>query len=991
MISNSEVARAVRLALVATATIGASLTAHAQDQETEDTVTVTGTRITVPGVVSSSPIYSVGAEEIQFLQQPEVERVLRLLPITAPSDGSNANNGTEGAATVNLRGLGAQRNLILINGKRATPYNFDGQVDTATIPTALIERIDIVTGGASAVYGSDAISGALNFILKENFEGVEINTDFTRTAEDDGQVRSASLTLGTNVADGSGNVVLNIHFTDREGVQLGARPLGQVGIETASGAGYAEFLAGQGPIPAPAGCGGPGSVASGGSTTTLPTRVAIAGGPGLGQFRDDGTLGDNCSVFNFNPFNYYQTPMEKFGGMVLGRFQINDHVEPYARFAYNSVKVRAQVAASGVFGDPYWTPLSNPLISNQARQAIIDAANAGVTAGTVVTDGDFPNWRDINNNGVVDAEDELNISYRRRTVEFGERSTTYEGKSFQFVVGTEGTLLGDWRYDASFQYGESDRSEVSAGYTNVENIGHAINSIDGVTCRSGGTACVPINLFGGFGSITPEMAAFSSASAIEQQNYEQQIASVTVNGPVNAVHLPSAVNPLAVSFGLEYREEIAETIPDECLKLAPASCLGGAGGNILPIVGSFDVKEVFAEAILPLANDRTGLQALDLELGYRYSDYDITGSNDTYKYGLNWRPVNSLMVRAMRQRATRAPNIGELFAPIKGDLDNADFDPCSLGNPNPIDATLRARCIATGMTDAQVGTVEDIVVGQINTFTGTDPTARPKPELADTTTIGFVWTPEIGPLRRPVLAVDYYDIDIDNVIAKYAPQQVLDSCYVLGDMDNCAKIVRIGGTLTLPGSGVQTLTTNLTNLHAEGLEISFTFGLDAGKYGQFEFAGHVNKYLTYKFQTSDILPVLDCKGRFGAACGSSPGEPGPLPAVRWTQRTTWSFLDKFEVTALWRHLGSVSVEEGAWEDTFPAFRKIDSFDYLDLYGSWKILDNVKVSLGIVNLFDEDPPIVGNEAADTRSNSGNTFPSHYDTLGRIYSIGFRANF
>jgi outer membrane receptor protein involved in Fe transport len=965
-------------------------------EETIQEVTVTGTRITAPGTVSSSPIYSVGAAEIQMQQQPEIEKILRVLPITTPSDGQNANNGTEGAATINLRGLGAQRNLVLINGKRVTPYNFDGLVDTSTIPTALVERIDIVTGGASAVYGSDAISGALNFILKRDFEGVEFDSNFSQTGDSDGDIRTASLTLGSNVADGRGNVVLSLNWSDREGVQLGARPLGLLGIGSADGSGYAQFLAGQAPPAAPAGCGGPGSVAAGGSTTTLPTRVAIAGGPGLGQFRDDGTLLGNCGVFNFNPFNYYQTPQERFGGTVLGRFEVNEHAEAYARFAYTSTTVRQQIAPSGIFGTPYFTPLANPFIGDQARAAMIAAANGGVTAGTVIAEGsadpdDFENWRDVNANGVVDSADDLLISYRRRTNELGERSTTYDSNAFQMVVGVEGDIVADWNYDVSFQYGESDRTEVSAGYTNTAAIEHAVNSVDGVTCRTGGAACVPINLFGGFGTITPEMAAYAGATAVEQQSYEQQILSASVTGPINLIQVPWASAPLAMSFGVEYREERANTTPDECLKLAPDSCLGGAGGITLPISGEYDVSEYFTEAILPIVDDVPGIQSLSVELGYRGSDYNITGSDETYKYGLNWRPIDQIMVRAMKQRATRAPNIGELFSPRESSLDNANFDPCSAGNPDPISAELQALCIATGMSAAQVGTVEDIVSGQVNTIEGTDQQNLPTPEFADTTTLGVVWTPDFGGvIRNPTLSLDYYDIDIDDVIAEFSPQQILDACYGSGDLAQCAKVVRVGGTLTLPGSGVELFTTNLVNLKAEGIELGFSFGVDIGKFGNLSFAGTVNRYLTYEFQASTSLPTLDCVGYYGAACGSSPGETGPLPETRWTQRTVWGMND-FQVSLLWRHLGSVSVEPSQRATTFAAFQKIDSYDYFDLYGSWDVLENVRISGGVNNLFDKDPPVVGNEAADTRANSGNTFPSTYDTLGRIYSLGVNVNF
>jgi outer membrane receptor protein involved in Fe transport len=986
---NDRIARAVRLALASGAAASAALcgtTALAQDDAApETTVVVTGTRITAPGVTSSSPIYSVGAQEIALQQQPEVEKILRLLPITVPDDGQNANNGSVGAATINLRGLGPQRNLIMIDGKRITPYNFNGLVDTSVIPTALIERVDIVTGGASAVYGSDAISGALNFVMKRDFEGFALNVDSSQTEESDGKQRTASMLLGANVADGRGNVTISVNWTDRDGVQLGARPLGQLGIDTATGDGLAEFLAGEPPPPPPAGCGGPGAVAAGGSPTTIPTHIEIAGGAVLGQFRDDGTLGADCSVFNFNPFNYYQTPQERYGGAVTGRFEMNEHVEAYSRFSYSSTEVRAQVAPSGIFFTPFYTPLANPFISDQARASIIAAANAGVADGTVVsTPGDTQNWRDLNGDGAVDAGDDLLIAYARRTSELGARSTTYDNNSFQFVVGMRGDIVNGWNYDVSFQRGEADRTNTNAGYTNVAHIEQQVDSVDGVTCRSGAAGCVPINLFGGFGTITPEAAAYASASAIEQQSYDQQIAQASISGQLGMVQLPWAGSPLAVSFGGEYREESAETVPDECLKLAPASCLGGAGGNTLPIAGGFRVHEVFGEAIMPLVSDHTGMQSIDVELGYRWADYDRTGQNRTWKYGLNWRPIDSLLLRAMKQRAARAPNVGELAAPQVSALDNAQFDPCSVGNPNPIDATLRQLCISTGMSDPQVGSVSDLAAGQINSFQGTDLDRLPEPELADTLTVGFVWTPQFERFRNTVLSLDYYDIDIDKVIGNYTPQEILDACYDGGQAAQCAKIRRVGGNLLLPGSGIETFTTNLNFLKAEGVELGASFGLEIGRFGALNFQAHVNKYLTQESQSDSTLPVLDCLGHYGPSC------LGPLPEIRWIQRTSWDYR-QFEVSYLWRHLGSVDIEQVVAADTFPEFRHIDAFDYVDLSLGYQVNDSIRVSFLATNIFDKDVPVVGNEAADTTSNSGNTFPSVYDPLGRVFSLGVDMRF
>lgn len=981
-----------------------------------DAVEVTGTRIVAPGVVSSSPVYSVDAAEISLQQQPEIERILRLLPITAPSDGQNANNGSAGAATINLRGLGSQRNLLMINGKRLTPYNINGLVDTSMIPAALIERIDIITGGASAVYGSDAMSGAINFIMKRNFEGVAINLNQSETGDRDGLNKSSSILMGGNMADGRGNVVLSVNWANREGVQLGQRPLGQLGIVTETGGGLAQFLAGQPPTtPTRAGCGGPGSVdtTAGGSTTTLPTRIAVAGSnafaayrPGGGtnpvtplqQFRDDGSLGVNCSVFNFNPFNYYQTPQERYGGSVIGRFEVNDHLEAYSRIAYGQTEVRQQVAPSGLFGNTAFTPLDNPFITAATRAAMIEAANQGRTAtnssGAPAPTITAANWRDTNGNGIVDAAagaaDYLNLSYRRRTVEFGERSTTYNNSAFQFVLGAQGNIVDSWNYDVSFQRGQSDRTNITAGYTNVANAAAALDSHDGINCVNGDPSCVPLNLFGGFGSITPAMAAYSSATALETQRYTQEITSATVTGLLTAIQMPLSSRAIGLSFGVERRKEFGATVPDECLKLAPASCLGGAGGNTLPITGGFEVDEIFGETILPIIDDKMFAKSLDLELGYRYSDYDPTGVNKTWKYGASWVPVDSLLFRVMRQRAVRAPNVGELAAPRTTGLGNALGDPCSIANAanNGAGTALRARCISTGMTDAQVGTVEDIVSGQINGFFGTNLTRLPTPEEADTTTIGLVFTPDFGDrIRQPTLTVDYYDIDIRGVIGTFAPQEVLDGCYGAGQAAQCSQIIRVGGTLTLPGSGVGLFTTNLDYLQARGVEVGAGFGLNLGEMGSLKFSTNINKYLTQESQSSSVTPVLDCKGRYGNSCG------GPLPSIRWIQRTTWDF-NKLEVSALWRHLGSVDVEAvqtldnngNGLPDTLPQFQSIGSVNYFDLSAGYKINDKVKISALITNVLEKDPPVIGNEAADTRSNSGNTFPSHYDPLGRVFALG-----
>ncbi|MEQ1808420.1 MAG: TonB-dependent receptor [Terricaulis sp.] len=977
----------------ALAALSQGTTAFAQDAaafEDEEAIVVTGTRIRSPGVVSASPIDSVDAEEIARQQQPELERVIRVLPITIPGDGQNTNNGTIGAATLNLRGLGPQRNLIMMDGQRVTPFGPPGTVDTQVIPTALIERIDIITGGASATYGSDAISGAINMIMRRDFEGVDLTYNRSITGEGDGEINSAALTMGAGLENNRGNVTLSLNYGNREGVLFGARPLGRLGIVTADGGGYSEFLSGQPPLAPPAGCGGDDTVATsqGGSSRTVPTRLSIAGGPGLGQFRDDGTIGANCSLFNFNPYNYYQTPQERFGGSAIGYFDVNENVEAYARFSFAKTAVDQQVAPSGLFSDTFWVPLSNPLIGASARNTIVSTGETGRVGGTVVAGGSSPNWRDQNSNGVVDAPDDLLLSFNRRTVELGPRSTTNTQDWYQLVFGVRGDFNDSVHYDLSFSHGESDRTLQNFGYTNVTHIADQLYSLDGVTCAlTSDTACVPINLFGGQGTITPQAAAYASATGILRFGYSQTVGTGVISGDL-PFQSPWASSPVAFSVGAEYREEEGFAEPDECFKLAPASCMGGFGGNVLPIHGGFNAFELFGETIIPLLEGQPFAESLSLELGYRASDFEPSGQNESWKYGLSWEPIDGLRFRAMQQRAVRAPNVGEIASPITSGLDNAAVDPCSIGNAANIDATLRALCISTGMTNAQVGTVEDLVSNQVNVFIGSDPLNLPAPESANTTTIGFVWQPDLGEsILRPTLTVDYYDIQIDNYINAPPAQSILDGCYLAGDPNICARVRRVGGTLTIPGSGLTALTTNLETLGAEGLEIGAQFGLDVGSLGTLRFTFNGNHYLSNEFTDFSVLGATNCKGVFAASCGGNFGTP--LPTDRWIQRTLWEVGD-FEFSYLWRHLSSVESSLPA-DQIFPAFQSIDAYDYIDLSAAWQVNENARLMVSVTNVTEQDPPVVGNEAADTASNSGNTFPSTYDTLGQVWSVGFNVRF
>ncbi|MEO0451889.1 MAG: TonB-dependent receptor [Pseudomonadota bacterium] len=956
----------------------------------QDTVTVTGTRIQQPGIESSSQITSVSAEEFELTQVVEVERLFRDLPVALPGDNQNVNNGTSGATTVNLRGLGSERTLVLVDGKRMVPFDIDGEVDVSAIPVIMLDRIDVVTGGASAVYGSDAMAGAVNFILNDDFNGLKVDTRYRFSEQGDGylwgdsEVYSISAMIGSDFDAGRGHTTLAVDFTDRKGTQLGDREYSQFGVSTANGPSEGGV-----PESPAANCEAPNAVASStgiGSTTSMPTAIDLLSG--TIQFLNDGTVGPRCSTFNFSPYNYLQTPQERFVAMSTARYEINDHFEAYGRASLSAITVRQQIAPSGVFGNRFEIPLMNPFLSDVARTRIIDDITSFVDA-TMGVDLSDAGVNDLNGNGVFDLDDSITVPVRRRTLELGTRSTNYDSNNFQIVSGLRGDLWGGFEYDVYYSHAQAERTNVNAGYTNVSAFADALNTISSEQCETpSGTitdGCVPIDLFStGFGSITAEMAAANSATAIRKSEYEQNVFSAVAFGPLEALQSPMAETPVFVSIGAEYREEIGEIIPDECLKEPPTSCLGGAGGNELPVASEYDVTEVFGEAFLPLVEDAPFAHDLELELGFRVSDYSPFGNFDTWKAGVNWEVIDGLRFRTMLQRAVRAPNISELGSPVTTGLSDADFDPCSNGNPNTISDTLADLCVSTGVLPALVGVVPDIVSGQINTFSGTDPQALPEPETADTITVGMSWqTPVFANMTSGLVTVDYYDIDITDVVGEFTAQEVLNNCYDQGDAAECAKINRIGSSLGTTGAGVDLFTTNLDYLRASGFDVSLQTDWDLEQYGELSVSLLATLQTKNESQSSKATPVTDCLGVFGNDCQ-------PTPELRFNQRTTWK-QGPYTASLLWRYFGEVEVQDTQRDATFDGFETISEQHRFDLSGTYDVTEVIKLTVNIRNIFDEDPPIVGNQAGATARNFGNTFPSAYETLGRLWTIGASATF
>ena len=965
-----KLAQAMRLMFTGTVVASAvAFPAHAQEKKAEkvETVVITGTRITTPGTTSNSPISSLSAADIQSSQPVAVEEFFKGLPAAVPAVGSGTNNGTGGAATIDLRGLGANRTLVLLNGRRIVPFNLSGVVDTNSIPVALLSRVDLMTGGASVVYGADAISGVVNFNLKKNFKGFEVNSSLGTSDNGDAKRKRTDVTFGATLDEGRGNVALSLGKTKVDPFTQAQRPWSQKGIASTNGLVQ-------------------------GSGTTSPAAITIAKGTGgtdtlAGAWQVDpktGTLVQPVNTFNFNPDNYYNTGMDRSQATALANYKINDNFEVYSEVFYTNSAVTSQLASTGSFASTFDVPVGNPWIPQTMRDQI--CLRRGIPAASCVE----------GNTTIVP------MLVDRRFTELGPRINNYETKTYQYTMGLKGELYGSWNYDAYFSRGASDQTSVRKNWGSFNKMKQALNAVSKTACVNTSGGCVPLNAFGADGSITPAMASYINMDGITLQNVTQDVSSLSTSGDLGSTfQSPWAKQPITVSLSAEQRKSTAGSTADEGTQ---SGDLAGAGGANPNRIGAFKMQELAMEANIPLLKNVPWARNLGLEVGYRKTEFKTSAQQrdyGSYKYGGEWEPIKSFRMRAMVQLATRAPNINELFAPVVTGLNNLAIDPCQGNLINQAQAntagTLSNLCRLTGVPVGAVGTVSAPSAGQINRLSGGNPNLAP--EEAKSKTIGFV----IEPLPKMAVSLDYYKIDITKAITTPAVADMLDGCYStkfnpsFAFNASCAAIGRNinNGTLNGPSAeskGVAVQLSNLGVVQISGYDLNVAYqlglnqlGLDA-KYGKLDLNLNYNQAKSNLFQATPASINRDCLGYYSTSCG------GPSYKSKFNQRTTWVMGD-YTVGYNWRYVGGVAIEPLAnvtkvdGNKTFlPAYSKIDAYSYLDLNASWNFNKSVKLSLSITNATNKKPPFVGNTVSSTGVNAGNTFPTYYDVVGRYYTMG-----
>lgn len=1000
-------------------------TASTLEAGESETIVVTGTLIRDPNLVSAIPITAVGESEILLRQSDNAEELLRGIPGVVPSVGSQVNNGNGGASFIDLRGLGANRNLVLLDGIRLAPAGLAGIFDVNNIPVALVQRVDVLTGGASTTYGADAVSGVVNFVTKRDFVGVDLTSTMGITEQGDGQRFRVDLTVGSSLADGRGNVVMGLSYIDVQPVFQGDRAVSADYYNTAGG-----FTGGSGTaVPSrfslvnptggnaiTAGCGG------------AEQPACVNPQAGLRQVTRDGTAFRPTNAFdgfNFNPFNIFQTPFERINIYTAGNYEVADGIEIYGRGMYSNNTVSTIIAPSGAFGLANVTvPMNNPFMTAAQRNAFCNfdidpgpgytprftpAECAAAAVGTL-RPGD-PDYRQV-----------TGVQLARRTVEIGPRISEYTTDFYDIQFGARGALTEKINWDVSGSYGDSRNTSSIGGYSLNSRVRQSMlagtDAAGNPACFDSTNNCVPANWFGPAGAITPDAAGFLEEISTVVNGASLIQGRGLLSGSTG-FKAPWTENETSFALGAEFRGYDAFRSSD---LLAGSGDLGGAGGAEPNVRGGYNVWEVFGEVQVPLVQGRKFVEDLSIGGGLRYSNYTVDApgspSYDTLTWNAqgSWMPVEGLRLRGVYAKAARAPNITELFEPQNVLLTNLSDDPCANltdqgaaipGRPVPT-GTLRDVCIAQGAPASGIGFIPQPTVGQINAVFGGNPLLEP--ENSTSWTLGAVVTP--AKIRNFSLTVDYYNITITDAITNPNPGDRIDACFGTGNLavsnPDCVGPTGIGrdpstGSLSGDPNVVRGLFMALSNqgrIETSGIDFSANWSTPLGGDWNFSMLVSGNYTIANKFQATPSGVNRECVGYFSANCGSL--QPEFSMYNRFTfgwKDVDFSILHRFFTGFIQEPLDAeqngaffIGNLQGGSLDGLPVnFTEMPSQHYLDLTVGFNVTENLYLSMLVQNLTNAGPPIVGSEAGSTAFNSGNTFPSTYDALGRRYAVTARLRF
>jgi len=965
--------------------------AEAEPASIQDIV-VTGTRIRAPNLSSESPVTAVTDVEIKAQGATNIENVLNEIPQvhTAQSDGTS-NNST-GVANINLRGLGPTRTLVMIDGRRLGPGDPQGPLGAAAdvnfIPTALITGVDVLTGGASAVYGSDAMAGVVNFHLLRNFEGVQITQTFNEAQHTQGgpstavlenanypvkpiipgnqfggRISDTTLILGTNTADNKGNVTMYASYRSIDAILDGSRNYDA--CETSLNKAKTRII-----------CAGSSNGAYGNFITNAGKNLAL---------NPNGTATfvpfNNSLKYNTSPPYDLQRPDERKTLGALGHQQINPWLDIYAEVMYMDDHTSAQVAPGGLFLGRGPTGFIQVPCNNQFLSAAEEPSICQNSAGKPL-----PVYQANGQPNVA------NILLPALRLPAYPRIDDLRHDDYRVVVGGRGDISSDWSYDVSGTYWNSLLSEH---YLNDVSFQKVQNSINGCTAP-GNPGCVPINIFR-YGGVTPAAFSYISAPGLKTGNTTESTIDANISGNFGAWGgiSPWARNPVATSFGATYRHDQLSFLPDYELQV---NDLIGQGAFFPPVSGAESVKEEYAELRVPIVEDKPFAEAIDLDLAYRHSGYTVANaangfSTNTFKIAADYAPTSDIRFRASYNRAARAPNLYELFLPQTLNNDAGYDDPCSGATPK---ASL-AACAKTGVTAAQYGNIPGCPSSNCGALSGGNSALRP--EKADTYSFGFNFTPSFLPGFNA--SIDYWAVRINDYITNLSGQQIVNGCILQGTDALCSLIhpgPGIGNIFGTSGWVVES-NQNIGFLRNRGIDVELNYrknleDLGIQNMGTLVFRMSGTEALE---QTVSSPTSYDCAGLYGATC-SAGGDNGPNFKWRHNARLTWLTPWQIDLSANWRYMSAVRLDTNSGQaalnngsyDAYDAV--IPAVNYLDLSATWKIGKHYTLSAGVNNALDTDPPYLNHSVVYYVNGGGNeNVYNAYDTLGRVLFASFTAKF
>jgi iron complex outermembrane recepter protein len=1023
----------ITIAAVAVTSVSAAVFAADEEPVQLQEVIVTGSRIAAPNLTSTSPIQVISSRTIQETGKNDISDVLLQLPqnfnnslgqdLTGNTSGLSAAGGV---TTADLRGLGPNRTLVLVDGRRLGNGSPNTAIaspapDLDQIPIQLIERVDVVTGGASSVYGSDAIAGVVNFIMKKNFEGIQFDTQIGENIHhnknssiqalarafgvdpptgtvDDGRNRNFNLTMGTNFADGKGNVTAYFGYLQSDPVYSGDRDFGSCQLNAVTPGDPTVpitniFCTGSGnsnrftPL---------GTTVNGVFTRNAGSRLAVVGDqllpwPAAGQVPP--------AAFNSQPFITIARQDQRYTAGFMAHDAVTDYLQPYMTFSFMNDKSHTAVAPAALFENSnpldaqtnYQTNCSNPLLSAQEQTAI------GCTPALIAADAANP--------GSALA----NIRIGRRNVEGGPRSADFEHTNYRAVLGMKGDFADAWNYDAYGSYYYTTFFNSNNGFLNFQAIDNALlvtGTAANPVCISG-PPCVPYNIWNQ-GAVTQDQIKPMLQTGTAYGTVTERILHVDVTGDLGkyGIKLPTANEGVGVNVGFEHRNDHTQFQPDSS---ELSGLLSGFGGASVAINNSITVKEGFIETRVPLVQDEFLAQDLNVDMGYRRSDYTLIGNVNTYKFETQWAPTRDVRLRGSYNRAIRAPSIIELYNPQLVGQINFGEDPCAPAASTHVAAASLAACMNSGVTAAQYGNgierghtvngvagTNDIPQGtgsQLTQLQGGNP--KLEQETADTFTVGANLTPQM--LNGFNASIDYWHIKVKDEIGTYPAPAILSNCLASADPTFCSQIVRspangglTGASVASGGYIIQT-NQNLGQAEIDGLDLDANYKFPLPAYGTLLFTLNGTYLLHDKTTPYKGAHTYDCAGLFGPACQTV------TPKWRHVVRADWESPWNVDVTLSWRFIGKVQLDSNTSDPTLggSTFANYDSFNrelanysYLDLNIAWNVWRGVQIRGGVNNLLDKDPPLVTSEL--TAGGAANTYET-YDLLGRQLYLAVTAKF